>query len=610
MENGKTVYLVYKLVDSEGNVGNDYISGEVKTNLGVHPQFDEVGVLLVTDRSYDPNTGAEFPIGYIDSPVYVNYNHTPVTVGGNLKFGVSGLSEGATYYLWSYYKLPDKPRVYSVGHVVLTTEDSFQMAQYGFTRSKYSYKEADYPEGRPLAFNINKLGSADASATVRVTPHYYEADEFGNLILEGGNPIELTGEALIAAKETFGFAGGREYDTITFGASTSKDVYLTLQDTDKMQGHMVVRLVLSIENSDEGYCYVSNGGAYTDVFIQDDESPVTSYILGVINKDENGQPFMKEVLNTSTGAIDRYEYQFSGLQVDYSQLTSLVLSYENRGTGDLENITAAVYDDREGATPSSYFEAERPSETNLKQSLGGIGTVEIHPVSGLEDGVYEGWVFLSADHVEEPVKIKIRQVVGQSTLKGRIYITPEMPALNERTGVAKISLYDAENATLQEDGSFNVPPVYTTESKEYGGEFEIQNILNKGAYSGGKYYIVVERDGFLTYNGRKYRPRPTAYSLELGTTSKTYTFDLRLIGGDVNGDQKVNDTDLNILIEHYNRYTGQPGTSPEEEAIIKRCDFNQDGVVNALDRGFLIGNLGSTDEHYPYRSFSPIQPDA
>lgn len=610
VENGKTVYLVYKLVDSEGNVGNDYISGEVKTNLGVHPQFDEVGVLLVTDRSYNPNTGAEFPIGYIDSPVYVNYNHTPVTVGGNLKFGVSGLSEGATYYLWSYYKLPDKPRVYSAGHVVLTTEDSFQMAQYGFTRSKYSYKEADYPEGRPLAFNINKLGSADASATVRVTPHYYEADEFGNLILEGGNPIELTGEALIAAKETFGFAGGREYDTITFGASTSKDVYLTLQDTDKMQGHMVVRLVLSIENSDEGYCYVSNGGAYTDVFIQDDESPVTSYILGVINKDENGQPFMKEVLNTSTGAIDRYEYQFSGLQVDYSQLTSLVLSYENRGTGDLENITAAVYDDREGATPSSYFEAERPSETNLKQSLGGIGTVEIHPVSGLEDGVYEGWVFLSADHVEEPVKIKIRQVVGQSTLKGRIYITPEMPALNERTGVAKISLYDAENATLQEDGSFNVPPVYTTESKEYGGEFEIQNILNKGAYSGGKYYIVVERDGFLTYNGRKYRPRPTAYSLELGTTSKTYTFDLRLIGGDVNGDQKVNDTDLNILIEHYNRYTGQPGTSPEEEAIIKRCDFNQDGVVNALDRGFLIGNLGSTDEHYPYRSFSPIQPDA
>lgn len=609
VENGKTVYMVYKLVDSEGNVGNDYISGEVRTSLGVHPQFDEVGVLLVTDRSYNPNTGAEFPIGYIDSPVYVNYNHTPVTVGGDLKFGVSGLSEGVTYYLWSYYKLPDQARVYNKDHVAMTTEDSFQMAQYGFTRSKYSYKEADYPEGRSLAFNINKLGSADASATVRVTPRYYQADEFGNLILEGGNPVELTGEALSAARETFGFAGGREYDTITFGDSSSKDAILRLQDTDKMQGHMVVRLMLTIESSDAGYCYVANGGAYTDVFIQDDESPVTSYILGVINKDENGKPFMTEVKNTSTGMIDRYEYQFSGLQVNYSQLSNLLLSYENAGTGDLENITAVVYDDREGLTPSSYFEAERPSETNLKQSLGGIGTVEIHPISGLEDGVYEGWVFLSADHVEDPVKIKIRQVVGQSTLKGRIYITPEMPLLTERTGVAKISLYDAEKATLQEDGSFNVPPVYTTESKEYGGEFEIQNILNKGPYSGGKYYIVVERDGFLTYNGRKYRPRPTAYSLELGTASKTYTFDLRLIGGDVNGDQKVNDTDLNILIEHYNRYTGLEGTSPEEEAITRRCDFNQDGVVNALDRGFLIGNLGSTDESYPYRSFSPIQPD-
>lgn len=370
---------------------------------------------------------------------------------------------------------------------------------------------------------------------------------------------------------------------------------------------MVVRLMLTIENSDAGYCYLTNGGDHTDIFIQDDESPVTSYILGVINEDADGEPFMEEI--SSNGALDHYEYQFAGLQVDYTQLTNLTLSYENRGTGDLEDIKVTVYDDREGKTVSSYFEAERPSETNLKQSLGGIGTVDIHPVANLEDGVYEGWVFLTAEHVEQPVKVKVRQVVGQSTLKGRIYITPEMMSLNVRTGVAKISIYDASTTSLQPDGTFDRPPVYTTESNEYGGEFEIPNILNKGSYSEGIYYVVVERDGFLTYNGRKYRQAPGRYTLKLGTTSATYTMNLRLIGGDVNGDQKVNDTDLNILISYYNRYSGMPDTDPAEEAIIKRCDFNQDGVVNALDRMFLLGNLGTTDADYPYESFLPIPAD-
>lgn len=608
--NGQTVYLVYKLVDSEGNVGNDFISGEVRTNLGVHKQFDEVGVVLVTDAGFDPNTTA-LPATAIDSKVYKNDNgREPIVESGDLRFGVNGLTPGVTYWLWSYYKLPGEERVYSRGHVALTTEGNFPMAQYGFTRGTYSYKEKDYPDGRYMSFNIGKLGSVDASATVRVTPVYYAADEYGTILRnEADEPIELTGDQLEAAKRTLFFSDGslKPYETITFGTSTSKDVSMVLLDNEDQQGHMVVRLMLTIESSDAGYCYLTNGGDHTDIFIQDDESPVTSYILGVINEDADGEPFMEEI--SSNGALDHYEYQFAGLQVDYTQLTNLTLSYENRGTGDLEDIKVTVYDDREGKTVSSYFEAERPSETNLKQSLGGIGTVDIHPVANLEDGVYEGWVFLTAEHVEQPVKVKVRQVVGQSTLKGRIYITPEMMSLNVRTGVAKISIYDASTTSLQPDGTFDRPPVYTTESNEYGGEFEIPNILNKGSYSEGIYYVVVERDGFLTYNGRKYRQAPGRYTLKLGTTSATYTMNLRLIGGDVNGDQKVNDTDLNILISYYNRYSGMPDTDPAEEAIIKRCDFNQDGVVNALDRMFLLGNLGTTDADYPYESFLPIPAD-
>ena len=595
-------YQVYKLVDSEGNVGNDFISGKVRTNLGIHSQLKEVGVLLLVDKTYDPNTGGALPSSAIESPVYDNYS-SPITVGGDLRFSISNLTPGATYYLWSYYKVNDStPRVYSEGYVALTTMDAFDMAQYGFSKESYSYKEMDYPNGIPVRVSISKLGSTKASATVRITPEYYEADQHGVLLLdENEQPIPLTGTALEYAKQTLHFNSGNAEELITFGNKVTDDVVLMLKDNYLQQGHMIVRLKLTIENSDAGYCYVTNGGGYTDIFVQDDESPVTSYILSVINENENGEKFMKESVDAITGKLNHYEYQFDGLQVGYSQISTVMLTYENKGTGDLEDITVTVYEDREGTKVSPYFVAETPSETNLKQVLGGRGTVEIHPISGLEDGVYEGWVQLTAQYVEDPVRIKVRQVVGQSTLRGRIYITPDMPDLNTRTGSAKISLYDAGTARWDDSiGKFLTEPDYVVYSDEYGGEFEIPNILNKGAYSNGQYYVIIERDGFLTFNSRKYRPGAGFYWMQLGTESKSYTFNLRLIGGDVNGDQVINDTDMNTLVQYYNRLVDVEGTPEEINAIIRRCDFNEDGVVNALDRMFLTGNMGSKDSSYPY----------
>ena len=607
-------YQVYKLIDSEGNVGNDFISGKVRTNLGVYSQLKEVGVMLLVDRSFDPNSGETPPSSAIESPVYNNYT-TPVTVGGDLRFSVSNLTPGATYYLWSYYRVDDKsPRVYSEGYVALTTMDAFDMAQYGFSKEYYSYKEMDYPNGIPVRVSISKLGSLNASATVRVTPEYYEADEHGVLLLdENGQPIPLTGTALEYAKQTIHFNSGNDEEFITFGNKVTDDAVLMLQDNYLQQGHMIVRLVLSIERSDAGYCYVTNGGGYTDIFVQDDESPVTSYILNVINEDANGDKFMSESIDAATGKLNHYEYQFAGLQVGYSQISNVMLTYENKGTGDLEDITVTVYEDREGTRVSPYFVAETPSETNLKQVLGGRGTVEIHPVSGLEDGVYEGWVQLTAQYVEDPVRIKVRQVVGQSTLRGRIYITPDMPDYNTRTGSAKISLYDAATARWDDNtNSFLTEPDYVVYSDEYGGGFEIPNILNKGEYSNGEYYVVIERNGFLTFNSRKWRPGPGIYWLKLGNESKTYTFNLRLIGGDVNGDQRVNDDDMKLLVKYFNRMVGVPGTPEDEEEIIRRCDFNEDGAVNALDRMFLTGNMGSYDSSYPYGNDSTftLKPDA
>ena len=606
-------YQVYRLVDSEGNVGNDFISGKVRTNLGIHSQLKEVGVLLLVDKDFNPNTTTTLPASAIETPVYNNYTE-PIKTGGDLRFSVSNLTPGATYFLWSYYKVDDStPRVYSQGYVALTTTDAFDLAQYGFTKESYSYKEMDYPNGVPIRVSISKLGSSKASATVKITADYYEADQHGVMLLdEEGQPIPLTGTALENAKQTVYFSSGNQEELITFGNKVTDDVVLMLKDNYLEQGHMIVRLTLTIASSDAGFCYVTNGSGFTDIFVQDDESPVTTYIVNVLNDDGTGQKFMNESIDASTGKLNHYEYRFDGLQVGYSQISNVMLTYENGGTGDLEDITVTVYKDREGTEVSPYFVAETPSETNLKQVLGGRGTVEVHPISGLEDGVYEGWVHLTAQYVEDPVRIKVRQVVGQSTLRGRIYITPDMPDLNTRTGSAKISLYDAANARWDDpSGKFLSEPDYVVYTNEYGGQFEIPNILNKGSYSNGQYYVIIERDGFLTFNSRKYRPGPGLYWMELGTESKSYTFNLRLIGGDVNGDQWINDTDMNTLVQYYNRLVGVEGTPEEIDEIIRRCDFNEDGVVNALDRMFLTGNMGSRDSSYPYGNYNTytLQPD-
>ena len=617
--NGRTVYSVYKLIDLAGNVGSDFITGSVRTNLGIYSQLDEVGVLLVMDQTFNPNDGGTSP-GSIEALVQKNANNTPITENGDLRFSTSGLEPGTRYYLWSFYKAPGASmRVYSKSYVALTTDANLPLAQYGFSRESYSYKEVNHPSATNYGFNVSKMGSREAYAPVKITATYYEADQYGNLLKDdNGDPIPLTGDALTAAQETLHFQGGtgKEFETtLTIPTNqTSGDVYMVLQDNNKQQGHMIVRLTLEVDYDNMvGYCYVANGGGYTDIFVQDDESPVTEYRLGVINQDENGDKFMDEVVDVSTGLFDRYEYQFKGLPVDYSQISTVTLTYENLGTGDLEDISVTVYEDREGKKVSEYFEAEPPTETNLKLSLGGTGTVEIHPKSGLPDGVYEGWVFLTAQYVEEPVRIKVLQVVGQSTLRGRIYITPEMPGYNVYTGSAKISLYDADTWD-NTNKVFLAEPLYVTESNPYGGEYEIPNILNRNSNgSSGRYYAVVERDGFLTFNTAKGRPLQNLVWLELTTTSKTYTYNLRLIGGDIDGNQVINNLDMDILVKYYNRLAGMPGNTEEDERYIRACDFNQDGVVNALDRMYLTSNLGLKDSSYPYgtgRSDFVLQPDA
>lgn len=662
-EKGNQLYEIYTLYDTKARVSTSSIQSSVEMEFGIYNQFDEVGVLFSTDPPavFNPNRDP-IPNTMLSASVKTTGGGSTFTNPGNNKtivrpFSRGELELGEEYYLWSYFRInaensPSGEEVlsYSTNYRMITTESMYAKGYYSFEAYTHSVAEKNYldsPVGSPAAapqqLTINRSNCDTAGAKLRLEAKYYQADEFGNIITrdqtdEGGNPVldeegnpvqvpvELTGEQLAWAKQAVTFSNGS--DSIEIDAT--KDVSrvfenLQLRYQPKQQGHMVVRVVMTVIQNLNEHCYTVREYEYTDVFVEDKESPVSTFVLGVKNQDDKGDPVMTEIMEGEK--LSFYEYQFKGLPNEYTDLSEnrLTVKYVNKGTGDLTGITAAVYEDQAGTKASTRFEVSLPSKTYLTPESGGgassmPGSVTVKPVSGLEDGVYDAWLFLSAEHMAEKdvVKIHLYQVVGQSTLRGRIYITPEKPvSSHERTGVSKVYLYDSKAVFDRMEGNhavFNQLPAYTAETDETGF-FTIENIVNQegvvGSYGDDKtYFIVVERDGFVTMNGGSNDLagkletinyyRQGQLSLHRGQ-SRTYEFNLRLLGGDVDPDQdqNVRDGDLETLISYYNQYYN-PDTEPqtEEEKVLRRCDFNQDSVVNALDRFYLILNMGSSVTTY------------
>lgn len=662
-EKGNQLYEIYTMYDTKARVSTSSIQSSVEMEFGVYNQFDEVGVLFSTEPPavFNPNRDP-IPNTMIPAPVQTTSGGSVFTNPGNNKtivrpFSKGGLERDEEYYLWSYFKIkaensPTGEEVirYSTNYRMITTESLYAKGYYSFESYTHSVAEKNYldsPVGSPAAatqqLTINRSNCDTAGAKLHLAAKYYQADEFGNIVTvdqkdESGNPVldeegnpvqvpvEITGEQLAWAKQAVTFSNGS--DSIEIDAT--KDMSrvfenLQLRYQPKQQGHMVVRVVMTVVQNLSEHCYTVREYEYTDIYVEDKESLVSTFVLGVKNQDSEGKPVMTEIMEGEK--LSFYEYQFKGLPNEYTDLSEnrLTVKYVNKGTGDLTGITAAVYEDQAGTKPSTRFEVSLPSKTYLTpESKGGAssmpGSVTVKPVSGLEDGVYDGWLFLSAEHMAEKdvVKIHLYQVVGQSTLRGRVYITPEKPSnSHERTGVSTVYLYDSKAVFDRMEGNhavFNQLPAYTTKTDETGF-FTIENIVNQegvaGSYGDDKtYFIVVERDGFVTMNGGSNDLagaletisyyRKGQLSLHRGQ-SRTYEFNLRLLGGDVDPDQdqKVRDGDLETLISYYNQYYN-PDTEAqsEEEKILRRCDFNQDSVVNALDRFYLILNMGSSVTTY------------
>ena len=632
-------YWVFKLWDNKATIQAKEVSGYLQVKTGMYSNIVRAQVVMVPGVKTDPNgahdappAAGSKPAGYTGDAV-IRSATASYQLGDTLydntraSFHVDGLEHDTTYYMWVYYLVVDPETKAEVWYhdgqeaIAMTTAGDYNVSTIGFDETRASYEEKTFTlTGRPDSAMLTRLGDYRLSGVkVQITAEYYEADQYGEYLYkdEFGNPIPIdhNSNQYAWAKETVELLD----QELTLQAEEKQiGVRYHIKNTDKQQGHLIVRLNLKvIENIGSGAINreTTNADVF-EIFLLDDESPVTTYIPGL--DDQDG------LILTGAGGDDHkntqhYDYQFGGLPDPYgtADMSSLSLSIKNVGTGELNHITATLWnkdrtkkaDDVDAtdinfvfATPLTSTALASPEEGDLAKSERSL--LRIVPKEGLPDGIHEGWLEISADfaneneHPENVVWVHLYQVVGQATLKGNIYIGESKPeTTSEFVGYATVKVYSAAAPT----GSNHGTPLYETQT-DSNGYYEIPNILKNEAYC-----IVIERIGCATYDGVNKR------SMWVPEESANYRLDLRMVAGDIDGNGRV-DTDDRTLLEKYMNHTlAEAEATGQTDLIewIRKCDLDQNGGVNSIDRMLLWNNLnrGATVGGITIQLYATVLPE-
>ena len=149
----------------------------------------------------------------------------------------------------------------------------------------------------------------------------------------------------------------------------------------------------------------------------------------------------------------------------------------------------------------------------------------------------------------------------------------------------KVVSYNPNNATtvqLIEQGHTEV--AYETIIGADSGSGQKEQSFSFASVAAGKYDLVVVKPGHLSYTVKNVEVGDTA--LDLTTHSNAAISTITLLAGDVNGDGKINLTDLSIFKNNFGK-TGSAVTN-------LLADITGDGKTNLLDLGVLKNSFGRT----------------
>lgn len=628
-------YEVFKVVDTKVTVETTKASGTINVKTGMYGSIAEAKVVMVPENNTDPTGAHDAPPsngailnGGTKAVQVLNVyqgNSTELSDNRTATFSASGLDKGTIYYTWVYYKVLDPETnayvwYHNYDYVALTTTENYGVAYVGFKDVSMVHKETAFATNGTSEFKmqIDRTGEYDQSdVTLTFNIRYFQADQYGNYVTDAnGEPIEITATsnptAYLAAKDTL------KLKTNTLKIPKSSDqgaIYYIGTNTTGEQGHMIAKVTMTITKSEGGFNRLTAARDVAEIFVLDDESAVITYTMGVDDQDKleastiGSGDDSHSGLNSSVvigNKGEHYDYTFDGLKDGYSfgNANPLVLSIKNTGEGELTGIKATLYEE-DGVTASTSFKM-----TNMNQDTLAVADtmhaddrceITVAPYnfekdsSGQEkkilpDGIYTGWLKIEADYVEttDCIWVHLYQVVGQVNLTGHVYVGSTVPSGATIVGKSLVQIFSGSASIGENRGD----PLYETWTDEFG-YYEIPNILTNNTYC-----IVVQRAGCLTYdglaNGWKWTP----------TSSGNYTWDLRIGAGEVyeetNADgsynARINNLDLEVLEKYMNQSIGAAEEFGDADlvAILTKCDLNQDGMVNAVDRALLISNYTMT----------------
>ncbi len=646
-ENGKME--IFTMLDPLMTVTQSTVSMSIIVETGIYDGFAEAGVLLIPDANIDPNKDNLPP-----SSVRAQIQTSGKIRSGTHGTSVSGLQKETTYQVWSYYTLTkDEVPVYELETAKVTTASTLPISYYSFVNSRFDFAEMDFANssGRQDTRLVTIRRDGDKGdgeqlpgAIIHATAEFYEADDEGHFI--DGDPSTPEVDLVPVSIEGLDNSNS-DARTLTFDVSdvdflntgnTTAQITIRLFDNFVAQGHTIARLRLSVEMSTaRGSNYISEQNGYTDIYIQDDESPIKEYKMALMNNEEPGlEDLEARGVTTDTGA-KMYRYEFSGIDVGETREDTLTIKYVNASSGYLDMIAVGIYKSPQ-IDPANISEdfaiTDGPSMVFLpttEESPLGFGTFNVTPSTNLEDGIHKAYVCLRTEDrkedgsyrmkAEDYTWIEVIRVVGQSTLSGRIYFGHQFPrtsAMIPDGGKAKVMLYPrtaryTDAGELVSDDTNDLPMYEVETDTEKGGYFEIKHILNSGQkmYKWADeeklitgYYIVVEKDGFLTYDPIYYDKFYTGTGKRNvifinSPDSHKYEFNLGMMAGDLDGDREITmDKDYEIFLANFNKFydLDAPTDEPKTNSLdtVRLCDFNFDGTVNVLDR-LLMRNYISTN---------------